>query len=391
MASISRAAAPAPRALLFSQQTLGLGWRKTGMVYWAETLADMGWEVGMVTVQLSRLTQFANAGRFNAYPADALNAWRDRGPGRRGYIWVPPVHPQRMPRRWLDPVTRLAAHGYARSLPQAILDEAARADLIVIESTAAVALFDRLRAAARRARFVYCASDRLVPNGMSPVLQDILERTAPRYDLIRVPALSMLADFPAAANVRHIPHGVDRAAFAVRQPSPYPCGTRNLVVAGDGAYDPLAARAIAAALPEATVHLFGRMDPASLGGAANAVFHGEVPFARLVPYLQHADVGLAPYEDRPQRNYFAESSLRQLQYLLCRLPIVLPGFAAPRPRPWHFLYDAHAPATAGPAARRALAFDRAGMDDDDVLDWRQVVARVVALAGLPSATVTCPA
>ena len=384
------AAVPARRALLFSQQTLGLGWRKTGMVYWAEALADMGWDVGMVTVQLSRLTQLANAGRFKAYPADAINAWRARGPGRRGYIWVPPVHPQRMPRRRLDPVTRLAAKGYAASLPQAVLDDAAQADLIVIESTAAVALFDRLRAAAPRARFVYCASDRLVPNGMSPVLQEILDRTAARYDLVRVPALSMVADFPIAANVRHIPHGVDRAAFAVRHPSPYVPGTRNLVVAGDGAYDPLATRAIAAALPEATVHLFGRMSPASLGGAANAVFHGEVPFAGLVPYLQHADVGLAPYEDRPDRNYFAESSLRQLQYLLCRLPIVLPGFAAPRPQPWQFLYDAHLPDTAGPAARRALGYDRIGMNDDDVLDWRQVVGRVLALAGLQSATVTCP-
>lgn len=384
-------ARPQRRALLFSQQTLGLGWRKTGMVYWAETLADMGWDVGMVTVQLSRLTQLANARRFAAYPAEAINAWRARGPGRRSYIWVPPVHPQRMRQRWMDPLTRLAAHAYAASLPAEILDDAALADLVVIESTAAVALFDRLRAASRRARFVYCASDRLVPNGMSPVLQDILDRTAARYDLIRVPALSMVADFPAAANVCHIPHGVDRAAFAVRQPNPYPLGTRNLVVAGDGAYDPLATRAIAAALPGATVHLFGRMDAGSLNGAANAVFHGEVPFARLVPYLQHADVGLAPYEDRPQRNYFAESSLRQLQYLLCRLPVVLPDFAAPRPQPWHFLYDAHAPETAGLAAARALAFDRAGMNDDDVLDWSQVVVRVLALTGLTSATVTCPA
>ena len=75
--------------------------------------------------------------------------------------------------------TALAARVYAASLPAAVLAEAARADLIVIESTAAVALFDVLRRAAPQARFVYCASDRLVPNGMSRVLQAILDRTAP--------------------------------------------------------------------------------------------------------------------------------------------------------------------------------------------------------------------
>ncbi len=374
-----------PRALLFSQQTIGLGYRMTGMVYWAETLADLGWDIGMVTVQLSRLTEITNPSRFAAYPEDSINRWRSRGPNRRGYVWVPPVHPMRLPTRWLDPVTVLAARRYGASLPKAILDDAAQADLIIIESTVAVALFETLKKAAPHARFVYCASDRLVPNGMSPVLQDILERTAPLYDLVRVPAQSMMADFPAGTNIHHIPHGVDRAALTAPHPSPYPAGTVNLVVAGDGAYDPLATRHIAAAMPEATVHLFGRMSTDSLGSQTNARFHGEVPFPLLVPYLQHADVGLAPYEDRPNRNYFAESSLRQLQYMLCGLPIVLPTFAAPLPRPWHYLYDAHRPETAGPAARAALGFDRAAASTEGVLDWRQVIDRVLDLVGFEPA------
>ncbi len=373
---------PAPRALLFSQQTIGLGFRMTGMVYWAETLAELGWDIGMVTVQLSRLTEITNPSRFAIYPADAINRWCDRGTNRRGFVWVPPIHPMRLPARWLDPVTMLAARGYSSSLPQAVIDEAARADLIIIESTAAVALFETLRKAAPNARFVYCASDRLVPNGMSPVLQTILERTAPLYDLVRVPAQSMIADFPVGTNVHHIPHGVDRAAFATLKPSPYAPGTRNLVVAGDGAYDPVATRYITEAMPEATVHLFGRMSPDSLGGLPNARFHDEVPFSVLVPYLQHADIGVAPYEDRPNRNYFAESSLRQLQYILCKLPIVLPTFAAPLPQPYHFLYDARRPETAGAAARAALACDRTVISDAGVVDWYQVIARVLGLVGL---------
>lgn len=372
----------APRALLFSQQTIGLGYRMTGMVYWADTLAELGWDVGMVTVQLSRVTEITNPSRFAAYPSDSINRWRGRGANRRGFVWVPPIHPVRMPARWLDPVTQLAARRYSASLPKGILAEAAMADLIIIESTVAVALFETLRDVAPNARFVYCASDRLIPNGMSPVMQDILERTAPLYDLVRVPAQSMMADFPVGTNVHHVPHGVDRAAFATLKPNPYAPGTCNLVVAGDGAYDPVATRYIAEAMPHATVHLFGRMSTDSLGSQPNARFHGEVPFGLLVPYLQHADVGLAPYADRPNRNYFAESSLRQLQYILCKLPIVLPTFAAPLPKPFHFLYDAHRPETAGKAAIASLSCDRSQISDEAVLDWQNVIARVLDLVGL---------
>jgi len=378
---------PAPRALLFSQQTIGLGFRMTGMVYWAETLAELGWDIGMVTVQLSRITEIVNPSRFSIYPTDSINCWRDRGPNRRGFVWVPLIHPMRMPTRWLDPVTALAARRYGASLPREILEEAAGVDLIVIESTVGVALFDTLREAAPNARFVYCASDRLVPNGMSPVLQEILDRTAPLYDLVRVPAQSMMADFPAGTNVRHIPHGVDRAAFEVRKPSPFAPGTCNLIVAGDGAFDPVATKYIAEAMPEATIHLFGRMPPDSLGGIGNARFYGEVPFSLLVPYLQNADVGLAPYVNRPNRNYFAESSLRQLQYILCKLPIVLPSFAAPRPQPYHFLYESDSPETAGKAARAAVSCNRSQITDEGVKDWLQVIAQVLEHVGIDASGV----
>jgi 2-beta-glucuronyltransferase len=354
----------------------------TGMVYWAETLAELGWDIGMVTVQLSRITEITNPSRFSIYPTDSINCWRDRGPNRRGFVWVPPIHPIRMPTRWLDPVTALAARRYGASLPRKILEEAAGADLIVIESTGAVALFDTLREVAKDARFVYCASDRLIPNGMSPVLQEILERTAPLYDLVRVPAQSMIADFPDLTNVRHIPHGVDRAAFEVHKPSPFAPGTCNLIVAGDGAFDPVATKYIAEAMPEATVHLFGRMSPDSLGGIGNARFYGEVPFSLLVPYLQNADIGLAPYVNRPNRNYFAESSLRQLQYILCKLPIVMPSFAAPRPQPYHFLYESDSPETAGAAARAALSCNRSQISDEGVKDWYQVIAEVLEHVGI---------
>lgn len=372
------------RALLFTQQTVGLGFRKTGMVNWAETLAGMGWHVDVVTVQLSIVTAVANRASLTRYPRDSINCWRERGLRLRGFIWVPPLHPFSFGPLAFAPFERVAAFAYAKALPQAILDVAAQSNLIVIESTAAVALFSKLKQHAPRARFVYCASDRLVPNGMASELERILQRSAPLYDLVRVPASSMINDFPPQSNVKFIPQGVNRALLSTPTVSPYPPMSRNLVVAGDMAFDALATRAIVEVLSDCTVHLFGRMATNSLGTRPNVIFHGEVPFHTLVPYLQHADVGIAPYQDRPNRNYLAESSLRQLQYIFCRLPIVIPGFAAPRPMPYHFLYDATRPSDAAKAARNALAFDRSAIQSDGILDWNEVVARVLELVRLGS-------
>ncbi|MDN3721707.1 hypothetical protein QW131_27420 [Roseibium salinum] len=56
----------------------------------------------------------------------------------------------------------------------------------------------------------------------------------------------------------------------------------------------------------------------------NAVQHGEKPFKELVPFIRHADFGVAPYKMRKEDVYLAETSLKFLQYAYCRLPVVTP-------------------------------------------------------------------
>jgi 2-beta-glucuronyltransferase len=362
-------------AILFTQQTIGLGARKTSMIFLAEAYRDLGYDVHVVTCQLSRLTRLKKPNKLEALPADRLNRWYDAD-GMHGYIWVAPVHPATL-HPALDGIAGpLLAKAYGASMPRDIRDRVAAAELVVVESCAAIALFDRIRRIAPRATSVYSMSDRLLPVGMHPVLQTILERDARHYSVVRTPARAMLADLPGA-NAVHIRHGLDKALFAGEHPSPFASGP-NAVLVGDMMLDRTLLGSLVAAHPGVAFHYFGRT-ALDVGDHPNLIEHGEVPFAALVPYLAHADVGLSLYRQVDDLDYLAESSLKNIQYEYCGLPIVAPYFVAQGAARVHG-YTPGDPASASSALTAALAAPRGRLGEADVADWREVAEAILAAA-----------
>jgi 2-beta-glucuronyltransferase len=89
-------------------------------------------------------------------------------------------------------------------------------------------------------------------------------------------------------------------------------------------------------LPSWRFHVIGDAGPLP---QPNVVAYGELPYAATVPYVRHADVGLAMYDtsDAAATRFFA-SSLKIVQYAYCGLPIVVPD-TVPCPFPRTFAYD----------------------------------------------------
>jgi 2-beta-glucuronyltransferase len=370
----------APTALLFTQQLVGFGGRKTGMVYWAEALARMGWRTHAVTTQLSWLSRLAGSPRLAATPRDALNRWCSRGENLSSYVWEAPIHPARLGR--LDALVGDAlVAAYAAALPQDVIDIARRADLIVVESCAAVALIERLRAIAPSAKLVYCASDRLDQVGMSSALSRTLERTLGAFDLIRVSARAMLTDFGPEARVALIPQGVDKKLIDAAPAGP-PNERRTAVVAGDMAFDSSALAVALRSFPDLEIHAFGRMDLHPLRDCQNLIVHGETPFPDLARYMRAADIGFAPYVERARLDYLAESSLKLLQYTHCRLPIVAPHFATGG-RPHIIGYKPGDARSIRNAFQTALDFDRTTIAAGAILEWEDVMRRLLSLLDWP--------
>ena len=368
------------KTFLFTQQSVGLGARKTSMVFLAEALASRGWQTSVVTVQLSQLTRLKRNNRLNTIPHKALNKWYDAGT-MRGFVWVPLTHPIRFSTTLFNSFTRFLVRLYARQLPSSILAPLKDADLIVIESCVAVALFRQLRRAAPKAKFVYSMSDRLDVVGMHPALQKMLVEDGPNYDLVRVPAELLLDDLPGANSV-YIAHGLQKDAFDRVSDTPY-SARLNAVLAGDMMLDQAALSQLAAAFPHVQFHYFGRVQLSPEYQHSNLKAYGEVPFETLADYIKFADVGLALYERRVGLEYIAQSSLKAIQYRYCGLPIVTPDFAVSSEGNM-FGYPVEDSTRMIKAMEAALACGRQPQAENSINDWNAVVKEILVNVHLPT-------
>lgn len=364
-----------PRAMFFTQQTVGLAARKTSMVFLAESFADLGFRTAVVTAQLSFLSRLRRNNKLRGIPPERRNCWYRAGK-LDAFVWVPAVHPIRLPSDLLNRLTGPLVAAYGALLPRAIVEIASAADVMVIESCCAVALFRRLRALNPQAKFIYSMSDRLTSVGMHPMLQRLIAEDAADYDLLRVPAEALLADFPGA-KARFIPHGLDKSAFDGVTVSPY--GHRpNAVLAGDMMLDRALLCHLAARFPQVDFHYFGRALQ-DKSGPLNIHDHGEVPFRKLVPYIKHADVGLSLYRAHPTLDYLAQSSLKNMQYAYCGLPIVAPHFVCAGWAEVHG-YDPADPDSACAAFAAALECGRV-QGPPAIADWQEVARTILREVG----------
>jgi len=366
---------------MFTYQNLSPSSRKTGMTFIAAALARHNMRVGVVTVQLSWLSRLAGVERLRTVPRREINRWTRRAPNLFSYVWMPPLHPAGS-KGWKGRIVGPTLVSlYPWLLTPSIIQEAKTADLIIIESSVAVALFRRLKRIAPNAKFVYCASDRLEVIGVQPRLIDCLAETATEYDLVRIPAAAMAGDFPEGTRVAFIPHGLEKKLFDEAEFSPYNPGTTNAVIAGDMNSDAQTVHRLATEFPTVNFHVFGRMDEKYFSGQDNVKFHGEVGFPVLVPYIKFADVGIAPYDSRPRAEYLAQSSLKLLQYAYAKLPIVGPEFIKAG-REHIFVYDRNSHDSIRDAMQHALYFDRSQFTDEYIKSWDETVQYMAGLVGL---------
>ncbi len=373
------------KCVLFTFQNLSPNSRKTGMTFIADALARAGHSVSVVTVQLSWLSRLAKVARLKAIDPGELNRWVDRGGGMRSYVWFPLMHPFGGRQKLAASVGALVAKLYPYLLPRAVEAAARDADIIVIESCAAVALFGRLRRLAPQARFIYCASDRLDIVGMNPALISYLDRTAEQYALIRIPAEMMRQDFPPQSNVAFLPHGLDKAVFDHANDNPYDPATTNAVVAGDMNSDIAALNHMIETNSDVRFHIFGKINPKELTKASNIVFHGEVGFTVLAPFIKFADIGLAPYRQRAGAEYLAQSSLKLIQYTYCRLPVVAPAFVKAG-REHVCSYEPGNGSSITSAMLSARSFDRKSIDTSEIRAWDDVADEMLRRSHMMSAS-----
>ena len=345
-------------------------YRKAGMHQFALSLAEKGHHVDFITVGQSRLKQRMKA-ETRAYTESAVAAAKAgrNPPNIHAHVHREAFHPP-SGSTFGNFVTKPLAALYGRRLDDHFAEAALQADAILLECGYPLFFFNTLKSLNKRAKYIAFYNDRLDLVGFRPEVLALHERTMPRFDLVRTNAERLLDFLPPGTNGLYVPQGVDKAQMVFDCPSPYRPDTKNIVSVGDMLFDDDAVRQIAqeARSQGATVHVIGaRMDDPP----ENVVVYGQMPFDRTLPFIVHADVGLAPYRPVAGADYLAQSSLKIQQYSYCGLPILLPSSLNMRGE--NIVgYDPHVDADLKAAVRRALETPHMAHLKEKILGWDEV-------------------
>ena len=362
--------------ILTSHAFLG-GYRKASIHFVASRWAEQGHEVHFLTIGHSWLTLLKDRPRFRALSQGQANRFQTIGVNLKAGAYLPPLHAFSSNNRFLNAANAALFRLYGSYLPRFARRVIAAADLVLIESGSALAFFDRIKKLNPKARTLYFCRDLLRSIGAAPVLQDIQAAQISHFDAICVPSERLGALLPPGGRVRVIPQGVDATVFDREQPSPYQADSRNAVSIGNMLFDQSSVAAMAAAAPDVNFHIFG----AEWSGWAqpNVMIYGERDFESIVPYLQHADFGIASYRLTADEVYLAESSLKLAQYSYCGLPILLPGLV-PFTRANGIAYRLDGESAWREKIDAALEMRRSSTFRDGIMTWDEVAGQTLAAA-----------
>ncbi len=343
-------------------------YRDAGMHRFAKSLAAKGHHVDFITFGQSRLKQATKPDirRFIDSAAQAV-AQGINPPNIHAHVHGELFHPPSGSPK-LEALTRPLLPLYGRRLDAHVAAAARQADVVILECGNAVCWYRAIRALAPDATYLAFYNDRLDLVGFRKEVIDWNLRLLPEFDMVRTNAERLLDYLPAAAYGRYVPQGVDKEKIRFDMPSPYAAGTRNIVSVGNMLFDADAVREIAAADSGATVHVIGAdmTDP-----PANVVVYGELPFEKTLPYIVHADVGLAPYRAEDNADYLAQSSLKIQQYSYSGLPILLSSvLKIDGVNMVH--YDRSVPGNVAQAVARAFALGKSRDYGSHILGWAEV-------------------
>lgn len=296
--------------------------RKTTVHFLAREFAKRGYEVNFVTVGRSRLSCL-NKNKAKAVPSDlSREKFLSVEENIQSIVMDEYIHPFSSHSKIIKFLTNPYFLRYGKTIPNVVKKEVADSDIVLIECGYGVAYFKALKELCTKAKFVYFATDPLSQVGLRSEFEDIEQSVIEQFDVVRVASSELGERFPATANVKIIPQGLDKSIFDNAQTSPYSENSFNFISIGDMSFDAQSIIAMAKSKPDAFFHIFGADIIEDY--PENIIVHGEVEFTKLVPYIKFADVGIMPYKMNAHMSYLTKTSLKFLQYSYSGLPIITP-------------------------------------------------------------------
>lgn len=347
------------------------GRAKATIHFVAEEFARRGFQVSALTTGVSALSRLKGDIRWR-YLRDQGAKYEWKGVGCR--IAPSLLHTQNFHVNAINLTIGPLASRESRWRWRSALNKfPAEPDFVIVESGYSVEAFGDLKKRFPRAHFTYWVSDDPVTLRMHPLVIDADREAAEHADIVVLAADKMERRYSRGVV---LPRGIDIDAFLAPRENPYSTET-NVVSVGTMLFDRNLVEAAARRLPDFNFHVIG---PA--GGSScpkNVKYYGLVEFDQTVAYIQHADVGLAPYFKTQGAEYLSGSSLKLNQYALCRKPIVVPKFAC-RDEDGYFAYDEESVDSLALALKVALQGPGARLNPLRCTSWSEVCDKFLQLA-----------
>ncbi len=298
--------------------------------------------------------------------------------GVDAYLWRTLAHPCKAPKFIHGAMDRFF-RSYVEHAPAVLRAWIAESDMVLLESGGPEMFFDLVRRCNPTCRIGYIASDSLETIGSAHYVREVFQRVAPWFDAVYLPSELLAPVFPPACKLYFVPHGVDAGMLQASGASPYKGGV-NLVSVGNMLFDPEFFEAAAPAFPDINFHVIGGGKGARKLAAPNITVYPEIAFKDTLPFLKHADAGIAPYMGNKVPAYLKHTSMKLMQYghlgLLAICPAMMVGECKGR-----FGYLPGNPTSIAEAVRGALSAGR--LDRLDFLSWAEVTQRIVAPEDFP--------
>lgn len=332
---------------------------RRGSMHWlADELVKNGWNVRFATFGFSWLSIASSDVRLRTsdVPQFGLHPVKH---GLESFYQLTPFHPVDLRIRLLNRLAAPLFGAFPLFWLEAVRRLTADADLVVLESGLPILIAPIVRAESQ-ARLVYRVNDDVRILRTPPSVQAAEIDFAPLFDRISLASPLLARRFEGIGEVGLDPMGLEIADFDKPHPSPF--GFRwdkEVVSAGTSHFDHDTVQTMAALRPNWRFHILGRLRNPIEG--RNIVWHGETPFDKVIPYVQHADIGLAPYCDLPGVEYQVHHSNRLLQYAYVRLPTLGPAAMTHSDAPHLIGYIPGEPASLERALDAAEKMDRSAL------------------------------
>jgi 2-beta-glucuronyltransferase len=307
--------------------------RRANIHFITSELAKRG-RTRFFSLRYSRLSKYTSDPRVSLdYAANQIGVYQ----GVECYLWKTAIHPFNTRRRWLRPLETLMYNWYSSGYNQVLRSWIQEATVILLESGVAPVFFDLIKELNPTAKILYRASDALETINVADYVTQTFARVASQLNTIALPSKALADTIPSKHNLAFVPHGIDHSVALKADPSPYEEGIHAVSV-GSMLFDSNFFVHAAKRFPNITFHIIGSGQASHPDYGSNVKIYGEMPFAKTLCYIKHADLGIAPYSSVNMPAYLRDTSMKLIQYDFFEIPAICPFFIA-ADYPSRFGYD----------------------------------------------------